>query len=442
MQRLRPLTILALLAVLLFNSASLAAAQTSTELKHARPVVLKSLPTAAPPTQAELEQFRGELVRMLRDMDQQRSRLRQNPLVRRLIGSDENTSVTLPQAQQQLQQLTSEQLAQLYQGFATGFPNWRTAPQTLRNLADRFERGHARQAGPDTTTDTSHDADVTVVAGSAVVQAITPDNCQDAFNAAPSWTDWTVTEALAIAAQGAYEVIPPPLNAIAMAAWIPLEEGAHAAEALNLIFERCSGNQDIQNIQSTLTQVQSTQNTIIGNIDARTNTILDNLTSAQTAIINNDNSNKTAIINNANANTTTLNTAISDSKTTIINNDNSNTATLSTAISNAQTQIINNSNANKNELRDLILRTQIEADLAEADSATPVGLYLTPTAKGGYLDLVQTIVTQTLANIQAAGGSIGDAQSFLTQANAQKTAGQFKAAYKLYRKAYKTAVNA
>jgi hypothetical protein len=99
MQRLRPLTILAVLAVLLFNSASFAAAQSSTELKHARPVLLKSLPTAAPPTQAELEQFRGELVRMLSDLDQQRSRLRQNPLVRHLIGSDENISVTLPQAQ-------------------------------------------------------------------------------------------------------------------------------------------------------------------------------------------------------------------------------------------------------------------------------------------------------------------------------------------------------
>jgi hypothetical protein len=50
-----------------------------------------------------------------------------------------------------------------------------------------------------------------------------------------------------------------------------------------------------------------------------------------------------------------------------------------------------------------------------------------------------TIVMQTLANIQAAGENIGNAQAFLNQANAAKTAGDFKGAYALYRKAYKMA---
>jgi hypothetical protein len=136
-------------------------------------------------------------------------------------------------------------------------------------------------------------------------------------------------------------------------------------------------------------------------------------------IINNDNANANAIITNDNTNATT-----------IINNDNANT-----------TAIITNDNANKNELRDLMLRTQIEADLAAADAATPVALYLTPNANGGYLDLVQSIVTETLANVTAAGGNVGPAQSFLTQANAQKAAGQFKTAYANYRKAYKRATN-
>jgi hypothetical protein len=135
------------------------------------------------------------------------------------------------------------------------------------------------------------------------------------------------------------------------------------------------------------------------------------------SIIANDNSNRALIITNNNTNTAN-----------IIANDNSNTTT-----------ILNNANANKNELRDLILRTQIEADLASTDGSTFVALFMTPTANGGYLDLVQSIVTQTLANIQAAGGSIGNAQSFLSQANAAKAAGDFKGAYALYRKAYKMA---
>jgi hypothetical protein len=145
-------------------------------------------------------------------------------------------------------------------------------------------------------------------------------------------------------------------------------------------------------------------------------------------IVANNNSNRELIITNANTNTTNIITNDNSNRELIINNDNSNTTT-----------ILNNASANKNELRDLILRTQIEADLAEADSATPVALYLTPNANGGYLDLVKSIVTETLANIQAAGGSIGSAHSFLNEANAAKAAGDFKGAYALYRKAYKMA---
>jgi hypothetical protein len=153
----------------------------------------------------------------------------------------------------------------------------------------------------------------------------------------------------------------------------------------------------------------------------------------------NDNTNKTTIVDNDNTNTTNIIANANANKGDVIVNANSNTTAITTAIANVQTAIINNANANKNELRDLILRTQIEADLAEPDSAVPVTLYMTPTANGGYLDLVQTILTQTLANIQAAGGDVSGAQSFLAQANAAKAAGQFKNAYALYRKAYKSA---
>jgi len=92
-------------------------------------------------------------------------------------------------------------------------------------------------------------------------------------------------------------------------------------------------------------------------------------------------------------------------------------------------------------LNDSILRSQIEADLATESNGVKVAWYMTPTANGGKLDLVQQIVTLTLANIQAAGGSIGNAQSFLTKANQDKAAGNFKSAYDNYRKAYKAAAN-
>jgi hypothetical protein len=132
----------------------------------------------------------------------------------------------------------------------------------------------------------------------------------------------------------------------------------------------------------------------------------------------NDNANTAAIIANDNANTAA-----------IIANDNANTAA-----------IIANDNANKNELRDLILRTQIEADLAQ-EGSVPVAAFLTPEANGGYLNLTRALVVQTIANIRAAGGSTGQADSFLSQGDAARSAGQFKTAYSNYKKAYKTAVN-
>jgi hypothetical protein len=64
-----------------------------------------------------------------------------------------------------------------------------------------------------------------------------------------------------------------------------------------------------------------------------------------------------------------------------------------------------------------------------------------PNANGGYLDLVKTIVTETLAHVQAAGGSVSNAQAFLNSANAAKASGNFKSAYSFYRKAYKAAGN-
>jgi hypothetical protein len=234
----------------------------------------------------------------------------------------------------------------------------------------------------------------------------------------------------------------------------------------------------LDHIHEDLEEVKSSNsesfNNILNNAATNTTTLTTAITNAKNTIVNNDNSNKDTIISNATQNTTTITTTVTDAKTTIVNNDNQNAATLNTNLTNAKntiiandntnttnivnndntnttnivnndnankTAIVNNDNANTLALNDLILRSQIEADLAMESNAVKVGWYMTPTANGGKLDLVKQIVTLTLANIQAAGGSIGNAQSFLNQANADKAAGNFKSAYDNYRKAYKAAVN-
>ena len=192
-------------------------------------------------------------------------------------------------------------------------------------------------------------------------------------------------------------------------------------ERLEHLHEDLAGS--VENDNSNKTMIVSNDNSnktvIIADIDSKAAALSNQIDAGRTEILNKVEHKGNEIISNDNVN-----------RTLIINNDNTNTA-----------NIIANAIANKNELRDLIRRTQIEADLAQSDSATPVALYETPTALGGHLDMVATIVTQTLANIQAAGGNTSNAQAFLTQANAAKAAGQFKIAYGLYRKAYKAAAN-
>lgn len=206
---------------------------------------------------------------------------------------------------------------------------------------------------------------------------------------------------------------------LAAAAWVCNEDilgenGSAACVPLAIAADVANGFFDT----ATFCAGEVTANQVDANFN-RLDHIHDDLAAGITTIVNNDDANRTAIVNNDNANTTT-----------IVNNDNANTAA-----------IISNANANKNELRDLILRTQIEADLAMADSAVVVALYEIPNANGGYLDLVKMIVTDTLARVEAAGGSVSNAQAFLNSANAANAAGNFKTAYALYRKAYKAAGN-
>ncbi|HXI94109.1 MAG TPA: hypothetical protein VNO24_29400 [Blastocatellia bacterium] len=142
----------------------------------------------------------------------------------------------------------------------------------------------------------------------------------------------------------------------------------------------------------------------------------------------NTDSKAASIISNANSNTTT-----------ITNNANSNASSILTAISGAATSITSGSSSGQTQVKDLIVDTQIEADLARDTASTPVARYLIPSSAGGLLDRVRSVVVQTITVVQAAGGTTGTAQSFVTQGDQYKAAGQFKQAYDSYRRAYQMA---
>jgi hypothetical protein len=91
--------------------------------------------------------------------------------------------------------------------------------------------------------------------------------------------------------------------------------------------------------------------------------------------------------------------------------------------------------ANLGTFETLQLRMQIEQNLDKNDEA-PVGLFQLPAAFGGYLEVVKSIVTETLAKRAAVGNPSQTAMTFLGLANAAFAAGQYKTAYVNYRKAY------
>jgi TolA-binding protein len=91
--------------------------------------------------------------------------------------------------------------------------------------------------------------------------------------------------------------------------------------------------------------------------------------------------------------------------------------------------------ANLGSLQTLQLRMEIEDNLDRNEEA-PVALFQLPAAFGGYLEVVKSIVIDTLAKEAAVGNPSLKAMAYLAQANAAFTAGTYKTAYALYRKAY------
>lgn len=198
-------------------------------------------------------------------------------------------------------------------------------------------------------------------------------------------------------------------------------------------------------LASSVANDNSNEAAIVANDNANKTTIINNDNGNRDTIVNNDNANKTTIVNNDNAN-----------RVTIVNNDNANAFALTNLVNAALTQIITNANANKDETKNLLLRTQIEADLSSTDGSVFVALYETPvtvcfsslnslglpqagvpssTVQCGLLDLVRSIVSQTIANV----GAGTNAQSFFVTGDAQRAAGKYKLAYSSYRQAYKAA---
>ncbi len=407
---------------------------------------------------ANVEEFRQEYDNYLAEIEDALQFFDAVPALHKKLAQSGLRSVEqLSLARQNLAKMKPDDLEKMREVYAK-VPGWRNGSRAINSLIKPELR---QRIGIEPALEQS---------GGESTNVITPDVCPDPKDV-PSNTDISIAKASEIAADLVMELLPTDaltiiIREIATIARAGLKGGVLAAETLKAISGDCNGaefeaaiQQQVTNSTSTITGAVSTStNTINGAISASTNTITGAVTSATNTIVNNNNANKTAIINNDNSNKDTIVNNDNANKTTIVNNDNANALALTNLVNSALTQIISNANANKDEVKNLLLRTQIEADLSSTDGSTFVALYETPssvcfsslnsaglpqtgipsgTVQCGLLDLVRSIVSQTITNV--GGSSAAQAQRELAEGDAQRAAGQYKAAYTSYRKAYKTA---
>lgn len=245
--------------------------------------------------------------------------------------------------------------------------------------------------------------------------------------------DLILVKAITLATETVKEAIPDDTaqivpHSIAVVAWAAAKTAEFVLDSLHATYLECNAvQQDAANDQalaSIKSSVTSTSNSI--------------------ATINTNVSTVKNTVDAINTSTTTINNGVVtvtgkvDTVNNTVNNINNSINTINNTV-NTTSNNVNTANTNITALSDLSLRLMIEAALSSPDNSTPVGLFETPLIKGGYLELVRTIVVATIANL--AGSSTSQANSALAQGDNYKAAGNYKAAYAAYKKAYKTASN-
>lgn len=372
--------------------------------------------------QANIEEFRQEYLNYLSEFENTMRLFNEIPAVREKFNRSGLKPIErLAEAKSHIAEASVEELTLMRTVYAK-VPNWREASKSLYSLL----KPELRQKLESSLN--SKEKDTSSLSGVA-------DDCAFALQQDHTNTDISIARGVSLGLAAVMEGFPTDGLTVAariapIAAWAAAEGSVIGIETLKATKDDCNGDTFEAGITN---QITNSTNSIISNDNNNKTAITTSISNAQTAITTAISNAQTAITTNDNTNTTNIISNDNTNKTAIINNDNANLVTTLAAIESSKTQIIINANANKDEL----LRLQIHADLASVDSATSVAIFMLPAAKDGYLELVRTIVVQMIADL--AGSSTAQANSFLKQGDAQKNAGNYKAAYSLYRKAYQAA---
>lgn len=192
-------------------------------------------------------------------------------------------------------------------------------------------------------------------------------------------------------------------------------------------------HEDIAGLQSSgdssrtdiLNNDNSNKTEIEGNDNSNRDAVIANANNNRAIIVGNDNTNRDFIVNNDNNNRNQIISNDNTNRDAIISNDNAN-----------RNQIIANDNANRDMIISMSLRLAIEHALT-GSNGSPIALFQLPAP--GYLDLVRSIVRQTIDNMKANGQSVGTAETFYQQGVSSTAAGAYKDAFRRYQQAYQQA---
>jgi len=361
-----------------------------------------------------VEAFRREYDDYLAEMQQVMGVVLESKLAQRLVKQKGLAPLEqLAAARQNIPDLTPQDLTLLRAALAKT-PSWRAMPQRI-NALFRPEVRSGLQAM--SVKGTAALGDIPNPAGITLGGGVTPDNCSDAFlNGEPrvSNTDISIAEAAVIAAHAAMEVLPTDAITVAAHATAAgvvagVEAAALTLQTLKAISDDCSGQafEDYitSNLDTTVSSrasqatADSIENRLIDRLDVKVST---RATQASVDELQGD-------VDTANANINLANQRL--------------------------VQLL----ANLADFQAQHLRLQIEENLAAGTNDAAVGQFELPAAKGGHLELVRSIVVDTINKLQAAGQNIGNAKSFLAKGDQYKAANKFKDAYDSYRQAYRTA---
>lgn len=172
----------------------------------------------------------------------------------------------------------------------------------------------------------------------------------------------------------------------------------------------------------------------LNQIDQRL-TSIDSQLSSQSSAVNSDIDNRIVAVDTDLASRLTNTDADLNNNLTGVNTIlNTNISLVDTHVNTRATQI----DTEISTLQALALRMRIEESLTTGQM---VGLFEIPQSQGGYLELVRSIVLDTINKVLSSGLTVGTASKNLTTGDSARASGQFKTAYKYYASAYQAAVN-